>query len=149
MAEAVTVKKRRYARHGMSRTQYYEIHRGMKQRCENENNKDFAHYGGRGVSVCDRWKTFDNFYEDLHQSYLDHVEIYGAENTSIDRINSNGNYEPRNIRWATRDQQAQNRSMSSNNSSGFTGVSWNKAANKWRVDISGEYLGLFGSKETA
>jgi hypothetical protein len=72
----------------------------MWQRCTNEAAENYRNYGGRGITVCDRWKTFDAFYADMG---------IAPEGYSLDRINCNGNYEPGNCRWATNQQQAENR----------------------------------------
>ncbi len=76
----------------------------MKQRCLNPNLTNYEYYGERGISVCDRWRdSFINFLEDMG---------IRPENTSIDRINVEGNYEVSNCRWATPKGQANNRRMS-------------------------------------
>lgn len=73
----------------------------MIARCEQPCMRNFAWYGGRGISVCERWKSsFSNFLEDMgHKPSPDH---------SLDRIDSNGNYEPNNCRWATKMEQMSN-----------------------------------------
>ena len=87
--------------HGMERTRFYRIWHGIKGRCLNPNDKDFYKYGGK---LCERWSAFLNFYNDLYDSYTKHVEEFGEQNTSIDRFpNQIGNYEPGNVRWATRE----------------------------------------------
>lgn len=73
----------------------------MIDRCTKPDNKDFKHYGGRGISVCERWRSFPFFLEDMEASYFP-----GA---SLERKNNNGDYEPGNVRWATAKEQAQNR----------------------------------------
>ncbi len=82
----------------------------MKSRCTNKNVDAYPHYGGEGVKICDSWKKFDNFREDMHASYLDHVKKYGRKDTLIDRIDNSGNYEKRNCRWFTMSEQQNNRS---------------------------------------
>lgn len=83
--------------------------KNMKSRCNNPKCSLFYKYGGRGIKICDRWQKYKNFEEDLKESYLAHVEEYGEENTSLDRRDNNGNYEPSNCYWATWIQQNNNK----------------------------------------
>ncbi len=96
-------------KHGDTRSRFYRIWSTMKERCLNSNRKDYINYGNRGIVVCDRWLKYLNFKEDMYKSYLKHVQLYGEDNTSIDRINNDGNYEPNNCEWATRIKQQSNR----------------------------------------
>lgn len=90
-------------RHKLSGTRLYHEWVGMKQRCENKNNKRYSDYGGRGIKVCDEWRnTPDAFFKwALSNGYND--------NLTIDRINVNGDYEPSNCRWIDLKGQCRNR----------------------------------------
>lgn len=87
--------------HGMRWTPEYQSWLGMKQRCTNPKKREYKHYGGRGIKVCDAWvSSFTKFYSDVGKR--------PSRSHSIDRINVNGNYEPSNVRWATQQQQIDN-----------------------------------------
>jgi len=77
----------------------YNSWRMMKTRCQNSNFPYYKDYGGRGIKVCERWMNFENFLTDMGER---------PENTTLDRINNDGNYEPGNCRWATRKEQRRN-----------------------------------------
>lgn len=88
--------------HGMTGTPLHRRWLAMKGRCMNPRNWEYRNYGGRGISICDRWlHSFENFYEDMHAGFDESLEL--------DRINVNGNYEPSNCRWVSRREQQRNR----------------------------------------
>lgn len=105
----------RNSKHLMSYDRFYNIYNKIKQRCLNPKATGYDYYGGRGITICDRWKeSFENFKEDMYESYLTHYKKY-REDTSIDRIDCNGNYYKENCRWATGKMQTFNRRPNKNN----------------------------------
>ncbi len=89
--------------HGRSKTPEYGIWSQMKNRCTKPKVRDYPRYGGRGITVCERWlHSFENFIAD--------VGARPSPAHTIDRINNDGNYEPGNVRWVTGVAQNQNKS---------------------------------------
>lgn len=94
----------RFFIHGMRHTKPYSTWSGIKNRCLNKNTPRYKDYGGRGITICQKWREFKMFYEDV--SKLPHAFEDGY---SIDRIDNDGNYEPGNVKWSTPFEQAQNK----------------------------------------
>lgn len=102
--------------HGFSVREHpaYHIWAMMKQRCDNPNAKGYSYYGGRGIGYCTSWCNFENFARDMG--------LPPFEGATLDRVDNNLGYCKSNCRWVNRTEQALNRSLFKNNSSGRTGV---------------------------
>lgn len=97
-------KKKRTERYWRSRNRERCIYYGMKQRCYNPNSAFYYRYGGRGITICDRWlESIENFLNDVGKA--------PSHRHSIDRINNDGDYEPGNVRWALQLEQGNNTSV--------------------------------------
>lgn len=105
MSARNSIKRGRLPTHGCAfrtlKTAEYRIWAAMKTRCSNPRQKAYTYYGARGIRVCDRWLTFENF--------LDDMGIRPSDKHELDRIDNNGNYEPNNCRWSVKKDQARNR----------------------------------------
>ena len=89
-------------KHGDTKTRLWHIWSGMRRRCDEKTNKDYARYGGRGIKVCDEWNEYTSFKDwAINNGY--------SEELSIDRIDTNGDYCPDNCKWATVIEQNNNR----------------------------------------
>lgn len=114
--------------HGKSKTKTYKIWKGMKRRCNNLNNKAYPGYGGRGVSVCERWESsYEEFLKDMGEC---------PDGYSIERMDVNGSYKQGNCIWIPLKDQARNKRKQVSNTSGYTGVYFVKGRNSWVAMIN-------------
>ena len=90
---------KRCGTHGMTKTREWNSWRGMTERCYNPSHKNYGQYGGRGITVCESWHKFENFFRDMG---------YRPDKKSLDRINVNGNYCLENCKWSTQREQMLN-----------------------------------------
>lgn len=98
--------KELFTTHGMRETRFYAIWSNMKARCNNKGSTNFSNYGGRGIKCL--WDSFEEFMDDMYESYELHVKEFGNKNTTIERENVNGNYCRKNCSWATKKEQSNN-----------------------------------------
>jgi hypothetical protein len=141
----------RSLKHGEGRrgkqTAEYRCWAAMKSRCLNPKNTHFNYYGGRGITISQRWL-------DSYDAFLSDVGRKPSPAHSIDREDVNGGYFPENCRWATTSEQSQNRRPSQlprNNTSGFKGVSSRRSKWEANIGVNGRYfyLGHFDTPEAA
>lgn len=88
--------------HGMKSSKLYNVWCAIRNRCQNPNQKSYKDYGAKGIRVCEKWQTFEGFYEDMGESFV--------EGLTIERKDLKGNYCPENCEWITKEQQALNKS---------------------------------------
>lgn len=101
--------------------------RSMIDRCYNPSREAYKYYGALGVTVCERWKTYENFLEDMGER---------PDGMTLNRVKGAKEYSPENCEWATRSVQAYDQRIRETNKSGVTGVCWDKRVGKWEAYIS-------------
>lgn len=134
------VHKEIVTKHGKYKSRTYRARFDMLHRVYDERHPSYIDYGGRGIKVCDRWiESFENFYKDMGDC---------PEGLTLDRIDSNGDYTAENCRWASAGLQGYNQRKRRDNTSGRTGVSYNKESDKWTAQIGfeGRVIPLGSSK---
>lgn len=113
----------RNTKHGQHGSIEYKTWQGMIDRCTNPNATSYSNYGGRGITVCDRWRDFRSFLADMGSR--------GSKKLTIERIDNNKGYEPKNCYWASRTAQRRNSRLDKRNRTGFRGVFWHKQIKKY------------------
>lgn len=134
-------------KHGMVGTLTYSSWYSMMSRCYRERHREYPRYGGRGITVCERWADRDvgvlNLIEDMGER--------PSRNHSIDRIDGSKGYSPGNCRWATPKQQNRNIGLKKSNTSGYKGAFHHPSGwtSEIRHDGGKTYLGIYPTKEEA
>lgn len=112
----------KYERHGKTGHELFGTWRAIHQRCTNKNTKNYAHYGAKGIKVCDRWSSFTTFLEDMGER--------PSKYHTIERIDVDKGYNPNNCVWSDRTTQSLNRRIRGN-SYGYRGVGMAKGGNSF------------------
>ena len=133
--------------HGLTSHRFYKTWKHMVDRCNNPKIKAYKDYGGRGISVCEEWLNIRNFVDWAEKTYPN------REGYTLDRIDNDLDYSPKNCRWVDKSTQVINQRIRRTNTSGYVGVTWVKNKGKWsaRVQIfkRGKHIGYYLSKEEA
>jgi len=120
------LRKENQTRHGMYGTVTYIAWAHIIQRCTNSKDKNYHHYGGRGITVCEEWLNFEGFLNDMGEC---------PKGLTIERKNNELGYFKENCCWDTQTAQVRNQRMSNRNKTGVRGVSWDKRTKKYLVQL--------------
>ena len=126
------------ARNGNESDPVYGRWLAMRQRCNNPSYVSYINYGARGISICPSLQEFQDY-----QAYVKSLPYYDPVNLTLDRIDSNKNYEKGNLRWANLNTQNANRTTAGHGSNNYTGVGWVKSRQRWRARINLNGKSLF------
>jgi len=132
-------------KHGLYKHPIYHTWTDIVAKCYSPNDNGYRFYGAKGITICDKWRhNFQSFFD-----YVTQLENYGKPKYTLDRINTYGNYEPDNLRWADKRTQTINQRIRSTNTTGYVGVSMVKANGKFLSRIGVNYkqtlIGRFGT----
>lgn len=134
-------------KHGLHNHRFYKTWGQMVDRCNNPKIKAYKDYGGRGISVCEEWLDTRNFVDWCDLTHPN------QEGYTLDRINNDLGYSPKNCRWVDKSTQDINRRMRRTNTSGFVGVGFKKSKGKWEASLKlnniYKYIGSFLTIEEA
>ena len=131
--------------HNMSNDPEYKVWASMIQRCSNPNSRSAKNYLERGIKVCERWHSFENFFEDMGKR--------PEPKYTLERVDNDGDYQPDNCMWADRSAQSINQRIRKDNTTGHKGVYYKKSEDRYFSSISRDkhrvFLGFFDTKEEA
>ena len=137
--------KDRIVKHGLHSSRAYQCWADMKTRCDNSDHKYYDYYGGRGITYCDKWKTFEGFWEDMKGSYSDDL--------TLNRRDNDGMYCKENCEWDTKNFQGHMRRKKNNTMFKYMGLALasNKTFIEARIKINERavYLGTYKTEEAA